>query len=102
MPSFQDFLKKVKSEIQEIQPKDAYQKVQKDPSVRFIDVREADEWEGGIVPGASTIPRGLLELDIEDEVTDKNQEIIIYCAGGTRSASWIRPTSRSSASSLPK
>jgi molybdopterin/thiamine biosynthesis adenylyltransferase len=86
MASFQEILKKVKSEIQEISPKDARKKAEKDQQVVFVDVREPDEWEGGIVPGALTIARGFLELEIEDEVADKNKEIIAYCAGGTRSA----------------
>jgi molybdopterin/thiamine biosynthesis adenylyltransferase len=85
MPNFQELIKKVKSEIREIRPDEAAKKT-KDPNVVFVDVREPDEWEGGIVPGAVTIPRGLLELQIEDEVPDRNREIVCYCAGGVRSA----------------
>lgn len=86
MPTFQEMIKKIKSEIQEIRPEETQQKIRKDPSIAVIDVREADEWEGGIVPGAMTIQRGLLELEIEEAVSDKNKEIVFYCAGGTRSA----------------
>jgi molybdopterin/thiamine biosynthesis adenylyltransferase len=85
MANFQELIKKVKSEIKEIRPEEA-QKKSKDPNVVFVDVREPDEWEGGVVPGAITIPRGLLELQIEDEVPDRNKEIVAYCAGGVRSA----------------
>lgn len=85
MSNFQTLIKKVKSEIQEIRPDEASKKT-KDPNVVFVDVREPDEWEGGVVPGAITIPRGLLELQIEDEVPDRNKEIVCYCAGGVRSA----------------
>ncbi|HSA59947.1 MAG TPA: molybdopterin-synthase adenylyltransferase MoeB [bacterium] len=85
MPNFQELIKKVKSEIREIRPDEAAKKT-KDPNVVFVDVREPDEWEGGVVPGAVTIPRGLLELQIEDEVPDRNREIVCYCAGGVRSA----------------
>jgi sulfur-carrier protein adenylyltransferase/sulfurtransferase len=85
MPNFQELIKKVKSEIKEIRPEEA-QKKSKDPNVVFVDVREPDEWEGGVVPGAVAIPRGLLELQIEEEVPDRNKEIIAYCAGGVRSA----------------
>ncbi len=86
MPSFEELLKKIKSEIKEIKPTEAEQKVKKDPHIAVIDVREPDEWEGGVVPGAITIPRGLLELRVEEAVPEKNTEIIAYCAGGTRSA----------------
>ncbi len=86
MPTFQDIIKKVKSEIREVQPNEARKMTQQNPAIVMVDVREADEWEGGIAPGALTIQRGFLELDIEDSVTDKNTPIIAYCAGGTRSA----------------
>jgi adenylyltransferase/sulfurtransferase len=85
MSTFQELMKKVKSEIKEIRPEEAAKKA-KDPNVVFVDVREPDEWEGGVVPGAVTIPRGLLELQIEDAVPERNKEIVCYCAGGVRSA----------------
>ena len=52
----------------------------------LIDVREKDEWIEGYIPGARWIPRGFLELRIEDQVPEKSSEIVLYCAGGTRSA----------------
>ena len=41
----------------------------------LVDVRETDEWAQGHVPGAVFIPRGFLELRIEEKVPDK-------CGGG--------------------
>jgi molybdopterin/thiamine biosynthesis adenylyltransferase/rhodanese-related sulfurtransferase len=52
----------------------------------LVDVREKDEWTEGFIPGARWIPRGFLELRIEDQVPEKSSEIVLYCAGGTRSA----------------
>src|SRR5262245_53821092 len=52
----------------------------------LIDVREKDEWSEGYIPGARWIPRGFLELRIEDQVPERSSEVILYCAGGTRSA----------------
>jgi len=86
MPTFQEMIKKVKSEIREIRPEEAQARLKKDPTIAVIDVREADEWEGGIVPNAMTIQRGFLELELEEAVPEKDKEIIFYCAGGTRSA----------------
>ena len=51
-----------------------------------IDVREKDEWAEGYIPGARWIPRGFLEQRIEDQVPERSSEIVLYCAGGTRSA----------------
>ncbi|HVU51320.1 MAG TPA: molybdopterin-synthase adenylyltransferase MoeB [Polyangia bacterium] len=52
----------------------------------LIDVREKDEWLEGSIPGARWIPRGFLEQRIEDQVPERSAEIVLYCAGGTRSA----------------
>jgi molybdopterin/thiamine biosynthesis adenylyltransferase/rhodanese-related sulfurtransferase len=52
----------------------------------LIDVREKDEWTEGYIPGARWISRGFLEQRIEDQVPEKSSEIVLYCAGGTRSA----------------
>jgi molybdopterin/thiamine biosynthesis adenylyltransferase/rhodanese-related sulfurtransferase len=52
----------------------------------FLDVREADEYAQGAVPGAVHLPRGLLELQVEGRIPDKTSKIVVYCAGGTRSA----------------
>ncbi len=86
MSTFQELIKKVKSEIKEITAAEAQKRAQGKPGVVLIDVREPDEWEGGIVPGALTIARGFLELQVEEEVPDKDKEVICYCGGGTRSA----------------
>lgn len=50
-----------------------------------VDVRELEEVKQGKIPGAVHIPRGFLELRIEDEVPDRDVPLVVYCAGGTRS-----------------
>ena len=61
----------------------------------LIDVREADEFEAGSIPGAFNIARGSLEFKIVDEdfwdlmgmyVPEKDEEIIIYSRKGRRGA----------------
>lgn len=51
----------------------------------LVDVREKHEWDEGYIPGAIHVPRGYLELDIEEAVPDKDKPIVLYCAGGVRS-----------------
>jgi molybdopterin/thiamine biosynthesis adenylyltransferase/rhodanese-related sulfurtransferase len=58
---------------------------QKKDDLVLIDVREKYEWDEGHIPGAKHVPRGFLELRIEEAVPDKSQQIVLYCAGGTRS-----------------
>ena len=54
--------------------------------VTVVDVREADEYEAGHVPGAKLIPRGLLELRSQEELPDKDARIVVHCALGGRGA----------------
>jgi sulfur-carrier protein adenylyltransferase/sulfurtransferase len=51
----------------------------------LVDVREKNEWNEGHIPGAIHVPRGYLELQIEEAVPDKAKKVVLYCAGGVRS-----------------
>jgi rhodanese-related sulfurtransferase len=53
---------------------------------RLIDVREDDEWRAGHAAGAEHIGKGVIERDIVGKVPDKDEELILYCGGGFRSA----------------
>jgi molybdopterin/thiamine biosynthesis adenylyltransferase/rhodanese-related sulfurtransferase len=83
MASFRDLLKQTKSEIREISPADAEPLV---GDTTFLDVRELDEFEQGMIPGAVFIPRGHLESQVENKIPNHDAPIVVYCAGGTRSA----------------
>ena len=84
MSTFKSLIQKVKSEIREVSVQEAHALA--GAGATLVDVREADEWSQGHVPGSIFIPRGYLELRIEEQVADKSQEVLLYCAGGTRSA----------------
>ncbi|MCG5053191.1 MAG: molybdopterin-synthase adenylyltransferase MoeB [Myxococcales bacterium] len=90
MATFTSFLKDIKSQIREVDVPSVREIVaargKPGTSPVVIDVREKDEWLEGFIPGAKWIPRGFLELRIEEQVPEKSSEVIIYCAGGTRSA----------------
>lgn len=51
----------------------------------LLDVREREEYREGHLDGALSVPRGFLEIRIEETVPEKNSPIIAYCAGGVRS-----------------
>jgi molybdopterin/thiamine biosynthesis adenylyltransferase/rhodanese-related sulfurtransferase len=51
----------------------------------LVDVREKHEWNEGHIPGAVHVPRGYLELQVEEAVPDKDKTLVLYCAGGVRS-----------------
>jgi sulfur-carrier protein adenylyltransferase/sulfurtransferase len=83
MASFRDLLAATKAEITEIQPAEAEEQL---GTATFLDVREADEHDQGTVPGSVFIPRGHLESQVETKVPDHDAPIVVFCAGGVRSA----------------
>ena len=86
MANFQQYLQRVKSEIREVTVADLQKARPPQLSPVLIDVREGEEYNEGYIPGATWIPRGKLELRIEDVVPDRAAELVLYCAGGNRSA----------------
>ena len=83
MPSFRELLAQTKGRITEIQPEEAEVKL---GQATFLDVREQDEFDAGAIPGAIFIPRGHLESQVESKIPDHDAPVVVYCAGGTRSA----------------
>ena len=86
MASFSELIERVKSQIQETTTEEVHQLLQDGADVQLIDVRERDEFVEGHIEGADFIPRGLLDLKIENAAPNKERPIVLYCAGGTRSA----------------
>ena len=85
MPSFRELLNQTKAQIREIDTA-AADEARAVPATILLDVREPDEYEQGAIPGAIHIPRGQLESNIENRIPDHDAPVVIYCAGGTRSA----------------
>ena len=91
--SIQNLVSEAMGEIKTINADEAYQKFEKN-NCNLVDIREINELNNsGRVEGASHIPRGMLEvyLDpnspiIQNGQIDKNKELILFCAGGVRSA----------------
>jgi len=89
--SYADILREVRGQIREVTPTQVAPLVADrglaDPSAPlFVDVRERYEWEEGHIPGAVHVPRGHLEAQVEFAVPDRARPLIVYCAGGWRSA----------------
>lgn len=84
MSTARDLLRSTKSKITEVTPEQAEQLRQDGHTL--LDVREGDEFEQGAIPGAIHIPRGLLETSVEARLPDKATPLVVFCAGGVRSA----------------
>jgi sulfur-carrier protein adenylyltransferase/sulfurtransferase len=86
MPTYRELLARVKSGIDELTTPEAHARLEAGDVPLFLDVREADEWQEGHLPGALHVPRGNLESRVEALVPDKGRELVVYCASGNRSA----------------
>jgi rhodanese-related sulfurtransferase len=86
LPEFQQLCNEAKKEIEEITADDLRLLQQSGEDFALIDVREKEESSHGTIPNAVAIPRGILELSVDQVTTDKDKKIVLYCAGGNRSA----------------
>ena len=82
---FQQLVADAKQRITEIAPQEAHEQAKRGEAV-LIDVREESEFRQGHAQGASHLSKGVIEVEIEEQVPDPNQAIIAYCGGGGRSA----------------
>ncbi|HEY7197871.1 MAG TPA: molybdopterin-synthase adenylyltransferase MoeB [Gaiellaceae bacterium] len=88
MTSYRELLQQVKGEIEEIgagRANELFRSNGTQPPL-LVDVRERDEWAEGHIPGAVHVPRGFLESRIEQVAPDHERPVVVYCAGGSRSA----------------
>ncbi|WP_455230889.1 rhodanese-like domain-containing protein [Geopseudomonas aromaticivorans] len=86
MKSAHDLVAEAKARIHEIDLDAA------DAAIRaadvLLDVREADEFHAGHIPGAVNIPRGLLEFKLSNtpELSARDLKIVLYCKTSGRAA----------------
>ena len=85
MATYRELLNQAKGEIEEVDSTEGARLLESDDAPLFLDVREQDEWDQGIIPGALHIPRGSLESRVESRV-DRDRAIVVYCSVGHRSA----------------
>ena len=82
---FQKLVAAAKRNVTEISVADAKKQAEAGAAI-LIDVREEEDWKEGHAHGAKHLSRGVIELEIEDEIPDPTKPIICYCGGGSRSA----------------
>ena len=90
--TLEDLLNEANELIPRISFEETVNKIENEDSI-IIDVREESEvFNQGIIKGAIHIPRGLLEFKLVLNSPDnalkinENTNILVYCAGGFRSA----------------
>jgi glyoxylase-like metal-dependent hydrolase (beta-lactamase superfamily II)/rhodanese-related sulfurtransferase len=50
-----------------------------EPGLLVLDVRERDAYLEGHIPGAKLLPRGQLELRVNQELPDPTRRVLVYC-----------------------
>jgi molybdopterin/thiamine biosynthesis adenylyltransferase/rhodanese-related sulfurtransferase len=86
MSDFKEILQQAKQQIREVSTQEVRDKLNPANGFALLDVREGDEWEQGHLDQAIFLPRGFLEQKADKMLPDKGQSVVVYCAGGTRSA----------------
>ncbi len=81
----QQMLRRARGEVQEWNAAEVERRLAAGETFPVVDVREKLEWNDGHIPGAVHVPRGFLELQIEEALPDKSEPVLLYCAGGVRS-----------------
>ena len=85
-PRFLQLVNAVRVNIRECSVQDVKRQMAAGESFLLYDVREESEFAAGHLPGAKSLGKGIIERDIESLVPDPDQEIVLYCGGGFRSA----------------
>ncbi len=84
--TYNDLIASVRKQVKAVSLDELKRRLEAREPITLVDVREKEEYRAGYIPGAVSIPRGFLEINVESRIPDKNAKIIAYCAGGTRSA----------------
>ena len=86
MKTAHDLVMAAKLGVNEVELANAPQAIQN--SDVLLDVREADEYASGHIPGAVHISRGLLEFKLSNDpsLSARDMKIVIYCKNSGRAA----------------
>ncbi len=82
--TYGDLVAQARKEFRDVSVDELKKRLAANEPVVLVDVREKEEFRGGYIPGAVSVPRGYLEQNIESRVPDKTTKVITYCAGGSR------------------
>jgi adenylyltransferase/sulfurtransferase len=83
--TYKQLMEEARKAIPEVSIDEVKNRVERGENWTLLDVREREEYREGHLEGAISLPRGFLEMRVEEAVADKSKPIIAYCAGGVRS-----------------
>jgi len=85
-PRFLKIVDDARSRIRETNVDEVKKRMDRGEKFLLVDVREESEYAKDHLPGAIHLGKGVIERDIEERVPELNEEMILYCGGGFRSA----------------
>ncbi|HEV8711284.1 MAG TPA: molybdopterin-synthase adenylyltransferase MoeB [Candidatus Binatia bacterium] len=83
--TYKQLMEEARQVIPEVTIDEVKNRVERGEKWALLDVREREEYREGHLDGALSLPRGFLEMRVEEAVPDKSAPLIAYCAGGVRS-----------------
>jgi sulfur-carrier protein adenylyltransferase/sulfurtransferase len=83
--TYKQIIDEARSTVPEASADDVKARLDRKEPLTLLDVREKEEYRQGYIPGAVSLPRGFLDMRVEEVVPDKKAPIVAYCASGTRS-----------------
>ena len=84
MKTANDLYREARSRVRQISAKEALE-IHQQGSATFVDCRDLNEVNLGMIPGAVHLDRGRLESKVEAAIP-REATIVLYCAAGNRSA----------------
>ena len=85
-PRFLAIVDDAKSRVRETTPDAVRQDWEDGIEFILVDTREESEWDAGHADRAVHLGKGVIERDVERAIPDAGAKIVLYCAGGYRSA----------------
>jgi len=93
MKNFLELISNCLTDVREIMPWDLEQRLQLNPDLLIVDVREPYEYSSMHIPGSLNVPRGILESACEwdyeetepELVKARDREVVVVCRSGHRS-----------------
>jgi molybdopterin/thiamine biosynthesis adenylyltransferase/rhodanese-related sulfurtransferase len=83
--TYTQLLDEARQTIPEVTVDEVKNRIDRGEPWTLLDVREREEYRDGHLEGALSLPRGFLELRVEEAVPDKSTPLLAYCASGVRS-----------------
>jgi rhodanese-related sulfurtransferase len=93
MKNFIEMIRGCLTDVREIMPWDLEERLQENPDLMILDVREPNEFDAMHIAGSLNVPRGILESACEWEyeetepelVQAREREVVVVCRSGYRS-----------------